>query len=485
MRMLSAVCFSVSGCLKTQGTATEARHKIRNTLAEKVLAAGVVTGAKWNNASYAILYQGDSFSWLDLPLVSCATASNLASGTLENFPAIAVAGLLKKLAVSSISTRVKLRSVFSHTMAEINIHDAACQVDRPGCALCDQLKDVYLWSFGIYIEDRNSQPTSRLSHTCEKKFRIQRNTMSLRGVKQRHARDANTNIAAMAPPNRSKSRTLTWDEMPEWRRDNKYILGGYRREKADFLEILAGLTFLHNETCNVYTHLISALLLPLIAVPIMRNISQTQLPTVSGVDYAMFGIFFVGAECCLLFSAAYHLVGPYSHPVEQFWHRMDLLGIVIVTAATFVPGIYYIFFREPAWQKLHCAVVVILGLFTAALICIPVFRTLRWRKVRVGAYAVFGASASIPLLHGTRLYGLEYMIQYSGMKWYLLELTIYGGGACLYAFRIPECFASGKFDILCSSHQIFHVTIFCAMCVHILGLVQAFTACHGLDIGNI
>ncbi|KAJ4153102.1 hypothetical protein LMH87_009607 [Akanthomyces muscarius] len=291
----------------------------------------------------------------------------------------------------------------------------------------------------------------------------------------------------MPPPNRSttRSRALTWDEMPEWRRDNKYILGGYRREKADYLEILAGLAFLHNETCNVYSHLIGALLLPLIAVSVMRSIWQVQLPTVSGVDYAMFGIFFGGAECCLLFSAAYHLVGPHSHPVEQFWHRMDLLGIVIVTAATFVPGIYYIFFCEPAWQKLHWAVVVISGFSTAALICIPVFRTLRWRKVRVGAYAVLGASAFIPLLHGTRLYGFEYMIQYSGMKWYLLELAIYGGGAGLYAFRIPERFAPGKFDILCSSHQIFHVAILFAMSIHILGLVQAFMACHALDIGNI
>ncbi len=286
--------------------------------------------------------------------------------------------------------------------------------------------------------------------------------MSPRGVKKRHARNVDASNAAMPPPNRSttRSRALTWDEMPEWRRDNKYILGGYRREKADYLEILAGLAFLHNETCNVYSHLIGALLLPLIAVSVMRSIWQVQLPTVSGVDYAMFGIFFGGAEWCLLFSAAYHLVGPHSHPVEQFWHRMDLLGIVIVTAATFVPGIYYIFFCEPAWQKLHWAVVsqprrhlpasaarppglphtdttfvqvVISGFSTAALICIPVFRTLRWRKVRVGAYAVLGASAFIPLLHGTRLYGFEYMIQYSGMKWYLLELAIYGGGAGLYA----------------------------------------------------
>ncbi|KAM3547408.1 hypothetical protein ARSEF4850_010043 [Beauveria asiatica] len=69
-------------------------------------------------------------------------------------------------------------------------------------------------------------------------------------------------------------RTLTWHEASEWQRDNKYILSGYRRENADYLKILASLTFLHNEICNVYTHLIGALLLPLIAATVMRSLSQ-------------------------------------------------------------------------------------------------------------------------------------------------------------------------------------------------------------------
>ncbi|EJP70988.1 Hemolysin-III protein [Beauveria bassiana ARSEF 2860] len=280
-------------------------------------------------------------------------------------------------------------------------------------------------------------------------------------------------------------RTLMWYEAAEWQRDNKYILSGYRREKADYLEILTSLTFLHNETCNVYTHLIGALLLPLIAATVMRSLSQPQFSVVSGTDYTMFAIFFWTAECCLLFSTAFHLFGAHSHEAEQFWHRMDLLGIVIVTMGTFIPGIYYIYFCELSLQRLHWSVVILSGSSTAALICIPVFRTLRWRKVKIGAYVALGASALIPLAHGSQLYGLKYMTQYSGMNWYLLELAIYGSGTAFYALRIPERFAPGKFDIWCSSHQIFHLCILCAMYIHIFGLMQAFTACHTLDICKI
>ncbi|KAJ6789853.1 hypothetical protein PWT90_11157 [Aphanocladium album] len=216
----------------------------------------------------------------------------------------------------------------------------------------------------------------------------------------------------MQPPSVASStaakriRTLMWHEAAEWQRDSKYILSGYRPEKADYLEILASLTFLHNETCNVYTHLIGAVLLPLIATTIMRSLSQPQyqFSIVSWTDYTMFAIFFC---------------------------------------------------------------------------------TLRWRKVKIGVYIMLSTSALIPLLHGSHLYGLEYMGKYSGMNWYLLELAIYGAGTALYALRIPERFAPGRFDIWCSSHQIFHVAILCAMYIHTFGLMQAFTACHALDICKI
>lgn len=184
--------------------------------------------------------------------------------------------------------------------------------------------------------------------------------MSQRQVKKRNKRRADTNTA-MEPPSATSaskgSKTLTWNEAAEWQRDSKYILGGYRREKADYLAMLTSLTFLHNETCNVYTHLLGALLLPLIATGIMHGLSQSQFSLVSGADYGMFGIFFWSAECCLVFSTAFHLFGAHSRQVEQFWHRMDLLGIVIVTMGTFIPGIYYIFFCELALQKLHWFIV--------------------------------------------------------------------------------------------------------------------------------
>ncbi|KAF5643221.1 mPR-like GPCR [Fusarium sp. NRRL 52700] len=255
-------------------------------------------------------------------------------------------------------------------------------------------------------------------------------------AKQRRAQPKNPNSVKHLMANLSPTtRTVTQHEIPEWRRDNKYILAGYRPLEADYLQVMKSLTFLHNETCNVYTHLIGAVLLPLFAIAILRTINRLQYFDVIATDFIMFSVFFYSAESCLIFSAVYHLMGSHSREVEQFWHRMDLLGIVIVTVGTFIPGIYYIFNCEPFLQRFHWTIVGLCGSATAALISIPRFRTLRWRKVRIGAYVALGASAFIPLLHGVQVYGFDYMLEYSGMRWYLVELLLYGGGCSLYTVR--------------------------------------------------
>ncbi|PNP81303.1 hypothetical protein FNYG_05335 [Fusarium nygamai] len=291
------------------------------------------------------------------------------------------------------------------------------------------------FSYTIHISSPN--------HSSDRQ-RIQRNPKQLRAVimtgsnttKQRRAQPENPNGAKLSIANPSPTtRTVSWHDIPEWRRDNKYILTGYRPLEADYLQGIKSLTFLHNETCNVYTHLIGALLMPLFATVALQTICEPQYVGVIRTDFIMFSIFFCSAESCLIFSAVYHLIGSHSREVEQFWHRMDLLGIVIVTVGTFIPGIYYIFNCEPFLQRIHWTIVLLCGSATAALISIPKFRTLRWRKVRVGAYVALGASAFIPLFHGVKLYGLDYMLKYSGMRWYLVELVLYGGGCGLYAVR--------------------------------------------------
>ena len=364
--------------------------------------------------------------------------------------------------------------------------------------------------------------------------------MSAPEIKKRHVHGVNTStIETHTTQPTAGARTTTWHEISEWQRDNKYILSGYRPEKADYLEILSSLTFLHNETCNVYTHLVGALLLPLVAAAVFTHLlSEPRFLDVARMDYAMFGVFFLCAECCLIFSATYHLLGPHSQDVEQFWHRADLLGIVVVTVGTFVPGIYYIFSCEPGLQNLHWAFVsrseriassarsLQPGLMLIMLICILEYSLgLRHRCSDLDTQV---QNAALAEGEGERIRRARCISVHPSTAWSpavraRVHAPVYGnemvstGAYCLWWWswslrgklanlatpffplanrgrsdltgnlqsRIPERFAPGKFDIWGSSHQIFHVSILCAMYINVIALMQAFTACHTLNLCSI
>jgi adiponectin receptor len=89
-----------------------------------------------------------------------------------------------------------------------------------------------------------------------------------------------------------------------------------------------------------------------------------------------------------------------------------------------------------------------------------------------------GLSAVFPVLHGLQMFGFDQMTRQIGLGWLLLQGFLYILGATIYAARVPERLRPGKFDILGSSHQIFHVLVVCAAVAHLTGLLKAFDYRH-------
>ena len=56
-------------------------------------------------------------------------------------------------------------------------------------------------------------------------------------------------------------------------------------------------------------------------------------------------------------SATYHALSNHSPNVHNLWLRLDVTGIAVLTAATFVPGVYYGFYCEPLLQKIYWTMV--------------------------------------------------------------------------------------------------------------------------------
>jgi adiponectin receptor len=147
-----------------------------------------------------------------------------------------------------------------------------------------------------------------------------------------------------------------WDDVPHWQRDNPHICSSYRKPSGSYHRSFASLFFIHNETVNVYTHLIPALATPPGAVALYKLL-QPRYAQATQSDVVAFSCFFLGATLCLGMSATYHTVSNHSPRVNKLGNQLDYVGIVLLITGSFVPSIYYGFWCDPNLQILYWAMV--------------------------------------------------------------------------------------------------------------------------------
>ena len=68
-----------------------------------------------------------------------------------------------------------------------------------------------------------------------------------------------------------------------------------------------------------------------------------------------------------------------------------------------------------------------------------------------------------------------------GLHYLVLSGALYVVGALLYACRVPERFAPGKFDYIGASHQIFHFFILGAAFAHYISLRRGYAFWHAVE----
>ena len=153
-------------------------------------------------------------------------------------------------------------------------------------------------------------------------------------------------------------RVIDWNQAPTWVQDNTFIRTGFRPASWSYLGSLGSLTYLHNETGNIYSHLIGAIAIPAAGVLLRRHIIEShRYKTAGRSDVIVFGVFFVGAVGCLGMSATYHTLSSHSPRVHDLWLRLDVTGIAVLTVATFVPAVYYGFYCEPLLRRVYWTMV--------------------------------------------------------------------------------------------------------------------------------
>ena len=288
--------------------------------------------------------------------------------------------------------------------------------------------------------------------------------------------------------------TILWHELQEWQKDNHFIYSGYRPASNSYIKswmryvshsttvnvdllTAASLGYLHNETVNIYSHLIGAVI-SIIASAVLYQVLAPRYETATNEDVFVFGCFFVGAACCLGMSATYHTISNHSLEVVRWGNQLDYLGIVILIWGSFIPSIYYGFHHDAGMIRTYWAMITTIGAGTAAVTTSPKFRLPQWRPFRAVMFVAMGLSAVFPVAHGVRIFGVDYMNKTIALPWLVTHGILYIVGAAIYAARIPERWSPGSFDIWGHSHQIFHVLVLVAAGTHLTGLIKAFDYRH-------
>ncbi|KAG0340939.1 hypothetical protein BG004_006220 [Podila humilis] len=272
----------------------------------------------------------------------------------------------------------------------------------------------------------------------------------------------------------------TWAELPAWMRDNPAILTGYRRETFSYRKAIKSLGYLHNESVNIWSHLLGAIAF-VVVTPIAYFKVIGVLDTIRWTDIAVFYAFIAGAIICLSMSASFHTFCCHSEDVSGQWNRCDYVGIVFLIVGSFYPAIFYGFYCHKVWQIMYISLISVFGGATIVVVLQPRFRTPQFRWVRSGLFLALGLSALFPVIHEIVLYGFVMAQQAVALNYMFCVGGAYVFGALIYGSRVPECFFPGKFDHFMSSHQIFHICVLIGCAVHFAGISKAMAFWHNTN----
>ncbi|GAM17711.1 hypothetical protein SAMD00019534_008860 [Acytostelium subglobosum LB1] len=259
----------------------------------------------------------------------------------------------------------------------------------------------------------------------------------------------------------------SYDNLPAYLQGNEYIQTGYR-VNFSYRLCIKSLFRIHNETLNIWTHLLATVMFFILMIVTLEYILVDPSPT----DKFIFTVFFLCAQAQMLFSAIFHTFCSVSSRSYLWFARLDYCGISLMIVGSYYPILYYLLKCHPTARIVYMTAISILGVVGISVSMLTFFQSYRFRTMRAIFFIVFGFFILIPLPQIIALEGIAYVWP---AFWRLsLVGASYVIGATIYASRCPECCAPGKFDNGFSSHPIWHLFTIVAALLQLYGCIFSF-----------
>lgn len=267
----------------------------------------------------------------------------------------------------------------------------------------------------------------------------------------------------------AKNRLLTYEELPHPWRDNPYIRRGYRFCEK-YTDCVVSVVTLHNETCNIWTHLVGLIVMILLAFfHYPTTLSWTES---NWADKLTMITFLVAAAKCLFCSTVWHTCNGISHAGQmQRWACVDYTGITVLIAASIITTEYAAFYCNPRIQQAYITVTTIFGILGALLTWHPKFDNPGAKNTRVAFFVSFAAAGITGFFHAAFLRGFSETFAFYAPVF--KSLVFYLCGVVFYTLFFPERFFQFKiFDYFGMSHNIWHVCVFGGIYFHYTATVK-------------
>lgn len=242
------------------------------------------------------------------------------------------------------------------------------------------------------------------------------------------------------------SRLLHYYELPFPWRENKYIVYGYRFQN-NHANALKSICSCHNETSNIWSHLLGAFLILYICFVEFPSKDLFRENTFS--DNAIIYLFLIASIKCLLSSTFWHTFnGTANLYLRKKFACIDYTGITVLITASIITTEYAALYYFPILK---------VGFISFSMICGVVGFFFNWsahfdrpesRPLRIGffiALSALGVAAffCLALQKGLKHALLFYLPITRSLIWYLVGVVFYGS-------LIPERFRS---DVIVSEFQ--------------------------------
>lgn len=246
-----------------------------------------------------------------------------------------------------------------------------------------------------------------------------------------------------------------------------HILTGYRplvqSDQSLLVASVTGLFTLHNETLNVWSHLLGVVWaftrLHWLAMLPPHAVGHTA-PEGMRTSVALF---LLSAVFCLGISVAAHLFAPIMsrEPSLGLW-RFDSFGICLLIGGSYLPGLSFGFRCRPAWRQAYSLIVgalLLAGAITS--VTAETGRPGLLERARVCILVASVAFGLLPLAHFGALAPSDEISLFVPPILHMFFWYLFGFG--FYGSAIPEALRPGQWDLRGGSHLMWHLAVLAAV----------------------